>query len=228
MLEVKIKERWRRFKYNGKMTNYDISTSGKIRFHDTKIVKPIFGLSKKGYEKISLKIPNEGTKPFQVHRIVAMTFIPNPENKPQVNHIDGCKTNNHVYNLEWVTNDENRNHAIINDLLHSTLTKKNVRDICEVLSSGNYTYDSLSKKYNCAPETIRAILIGKTWKRISSGYVFKLKRRLDEKDAHQACKFLEEGYSPEEIGKILNCSKEVIKRIKYRKNWKNISKNYKF
>jgi len=49
---------------------------------------------------------------FIVHRIIAITFIPNIDNKPQVNHRDGDKTNNVCTNLEWVTNGENQNHAI--------------------------------------------------------------------------------------------------------------------
>lgn len=73
------------------------------------------GVHPKGYCYVD--ICNKGKrKSARVHRLVALAFIPNPENKPQVNHIDGNKQNNNVGNLEWVTNRENRIHALNNGL----------------------------------------------------------------------------------------------------------------
>lgn len=63
------------------------------------------------YPSINLNLDNE-VENFLIHRLVAQAFIPNPENKPYVNHIDGDPHNNHVSNLEWVTQSENINHAI--------------------------------------------------------------------------------------------------------------------
>ena len=63
-------------------------------------------ISPYGYERVCIN-----GKCWLVHRIVAMVFIPNPDNKPQVNHIDGNKQNNDISNLEWVTPEENMRHA---------------------------------------------------------------------------------------------------------------------
>ena len=63
-----------------------------------------------GYEQITLN--DYGTKVYRyIHRLVAEVFLDNPNNFPQVNHIDGCKTHNYVSNLEWVTISENISHA---------------------------------------------------------------------------------------------------------------------
>lgn len=68
-----------------------------------------------GYEYVILSKAGK-TKPFLVHRIVAIHFIENCMNKKEVNHIDGNKLNNRVKNLEWCTDTENKKHAIINNL----------------------------------------------------------------------------------------------------------------
>ena len=65
----------------------------------------------KGYQKVDLTKDGEKNKLY-VHRLVALAFIENAKNKPQVNHKNGIKTDNNVDNLEWVTNTENRQHAI--------------------------------------------------------------------------------------------------------------------
>jgi hypothetical protein len=64
-----------------------------------------------GYQTISLRIDNKYVR-YLLHRLVAQCFIPNPQNKPEVNHKDGVKTNNDISNLEWVTRSENERHAI--------------------------------------------------------------------------------------------------------------------
>jgi hypothetical protein len=72
-------------------------------------------LDNKGYQNITIH-KNFKKSIFKVHRLVAEAFIPNPYNKPQVNHIDGNKTNNLVTNLEWCTNSENQIHSYKNGL----------------------------------------------------------------------------------------------------------------
>jgi hypothetical protein len=67
-------------------------------------------LSKDGYPRVSLYV-NKKPRAVYVHRLVAKAFIPNPENKPCVNHKDGIKYNSRVDNLEWVTHKENHEHA---------------------------------------------------------------------------------------------------------------------
>ena len=72
-------------------------------------------IDKYGYDTVAL-CKNGKQKNYLVHRLVALAFIPNLLNKPQVNHIDGNKQNNNVNNLEWCSNSENQLHAYQNNL----------------------------------------------------------------------------------------------------------------
>lgn len=70
---------------------------------------------KKGYHRLRVTVEREKMS-YKIHREVAKAFIPNPDNLPQVNHIDGNKSNNAVDNLEWISNRDNAHHAIENGL----------------------------------------------------------------------------------------------------------------
>lgn len=147
------------------------------------ILKP--AKSRRGYLKCGLMV-NGKLKTYPVHRLVAQAFIPNPENKPQVNHINGIKTDNRADNLEWCTNSENQLHAIRLGLakirrghkrpdmewikgesnFNAILTEKKVLEIRSKFVPRKYTREMLSIEYGVSPATIKDIILRKSWKHI--------------------------------------------------------------
>jgi hypothetical protein len=91
-------------------TNYEISKLGNVRNRFTKqVLKPQIGTT--GYYGVNIKNSNGKFRMMKIHRIMALTFLDNPEEKRTVNHKDGNKLNNKLSNLEWATDLENSTHA---------------------------------------------------------------------------------------------------------------------
>lgn len=125
-------------------------------------ILPLF-IDRRGYVRVSLTKDNE-QKHKTLHRLLAIQFIPNPNNLPQVNHKDGNKKNNNLSNLEWCNNSHNIKHAIKMGLIKSyrgmnarnrKLTKEQVLEIREL--KGLYSQRELGKMYNVDHTTIGLI-----------------------------------------------------------------------
>lgn len=139
------------------LDDYEITPQGEIynkKWNRTTPVKP--QLNDKGYLRVSI-----GGKLCFVHRLVAQKYIPNPENKPQVNHKDGNKLNNSVENLEWVTNKENREHALNNGLHlcgdRCPWAKISDEDVKFIRAHTELTNKELAEKFHLSVRYIRDI-----------------------------------------------------------------------
>ena len=123
---------------------YEISETGVLRNAKTK--KIVNGSTEKnGYQRVRIENKELGrVVRTTIHRLVAEAFIPNPEGKPQVNHIDMNKQNNNVSNLEWVTCSENMKHAYMNGVGVYELSECRNRHKKRV-SNGSDIFDSISE-----------------------------------------------------------------------------------
>jgi hypothetical protein len=151
--------------------DYQVSDLGNVKsFKRCNVIYVKKELSKKGYYRVAL-FKDGVRKYFSVNRLVAEAFIPNLENKPQVNHINGIKTDDNVKNLEWCTQSENMKHAYKNGLNFansgskcnlSKLTEKEVKEIRQI---GNSMYrKEVAKIYGVNRLTIGHIVNNKSWK----------------------------------------------------------------
>ena len=153
---------------------YSISDYGRVKNIKTnKILKN--NKTTQGYYQVSLY--NSGVrKVINVHKLVALHFITNSENKPQVNHKDGNKLNNTKDNLEWCTSSENQLHAIKTGLktyntnrdsknYASKLTEENVLLIFKLNTEDNIPHRDLATRFSVSKSAITNILTGKRWKK---------------------------------------------------------------
>lgn len=160
-----IQEIWKSIK---EYDNYQISNLGRV--YSLKSNRILLGWTKKNkpnydkyhwYRWISF-CENGKEKRFQVHRLVAEHFIPNPENKPFVNHINGIKDDNRVENLEWVTAQENTQHAYNTGL--EKFNKKTKIAFEKANKERSYKIIEINSQqvYSSIREAARQLEIGKT------------------------------------------------------------------
>lgn len=156
---------------------YSVSDSGKVKSHtkmrgafeiQERIMKP--AIKRNGYYQIVLSKDHFKKYP-NIHRLVAIHFIPNPLNLPEVNHKDGDKSNNNVENLEWTTSSNNQKHAYKLGLQrqdgenHATLKLNwiKVREIREMHKQG-ISHSFLGETFGVHPGHIKNIIANIYWK----------------------------------------------------------------
>lgn len=241
--------KWKKIYWmNGEETKYSISNIGKVRNDKkNKILKTNFF---KGYERLILT-HNSDQKQFFIHRLVAESFVPNPENKSEVNHINGIKDCNYDFNLEWVTHSENELHAYKTGLLEpisitdrNYLSQKQIKKICKLLEENKLSQLQIANKVGCSRTSVRYILKKILHTDISSQYnidnyevKYDFSKKGDEsertkyndKKVKYVCELIDSGnYSLPEIAKIANIPYQSIRNVYYGSCRKDISKNYNF
>lgn len=196
-------------------------------------------LTKTGYHEVDIYFGKEiGKKYFRVHRLVAQFFIENPQNKPFVNHKDGNKTNNSVSNLEWVTHQENMEHAKNFGLVkraeencNSVITTAQAEEICKLLQMG-YRNTDIAKSLNVSMPIVASIRYKSCWTHISCKYVIPDRSRsLSTETIHWLCAKIQEGLTQGQIIKLSynnRITKTLIKDIRRKRIYKDISSQYNF
>lgn len=168
---------------------YQVSNFGRVRRKSRKVPTNVPGqrnglrnLSERitksqdnghGYQQIYVKIDGIRIMVY-LHRIVAIYFLPNPENKPEVNHKDGNKENNRADNLEWATRKENVKHAVDNNLLskgekvwNCKLTEQKILAIRRLhRMNPNFNRAAINRKLGLGNSTVSKIIKKTRWKHI--------------------------------------------------------------
>jgi len=230
---------------------YEISETSEIRSAKTKkILKQRNHKSRSSsYKDIALSTNIIKGKSFLVHRLVAKTFIPNPYNKPEVNHKNYDTKKNYCDNLEWMTHKENVEYSKNNikrgeDNINSSLTNDQVYKICNMLQE-NKSYSEIL--FNIGMEdsdnnrdTVGNIKRGITYKNISKQFNLSnanaKSSKYDINTIRDICRYIFNGYDYIKIAELINedisdinkkkSFYEFIRLIKNRKNYKDISSEY--
>ena len=197
--------------YEGIETDYVINCEGIVVNKKSGYVLKPYIPQNNPYYKVGLYVrPLHKTKHLAVHRLVAMAFIPNPENKPCVNHIDGNKLNDHVTNLEWVTFQENTLHALRTGLKPDVvLPIGKVHEVCRLLETGKYTNKQIAQVVGspCTKRMVDDIRTRNSWTSISKYYKLPKVRKFKVKWKDYRKKvddLIMAGYTNKQIFKLID------------------------
>jgi hypothetical protein len=185
---------------NNISTSYFITEDGKCYNNNTgKYLKGQIG--KNGYFFYNLTLPNGKKKREYAHRLVATAYLPNPQDKEQINHIDGNKLNNALDNLEWATQEENQQHAIETELRqfnHIFCFNKNKELVAE--------YKSVQEASLAAGIIYSIILqeVNKKIKTLSGGFYWSIDKVLGETKNYSNLGKSKEVYQYDLKGKFIN------------------------
>jgi hypothetical protein len=171
---------------------YQISNFGRVKsFWRRKEIIMKLSNNGWGYSFVSLRKNKTKIKSITIHRLVAIAFISNPENKEQVNHIDGNKQNNHYSNLEWCTRLENMRHGFKTGLIKTSkehqinMTNKareiNLKKVYKFSKTGDYIeeYNSLREAAtlnNLQESNISACANKKAGVKSCGGFIWKFEK----------------------------------------------------
>ena len=144
--------------------SYAVNCEGKVlNIKTRRYLSPL--INKDGYYTVYIaNKKHKKRKRISIHRLVASCFLENPENLPEVHHRDSNKVNNHVFNLQWITGEDNIL-AALEDGLVTNLSRKDILQIYELLKQ-KVTYKVIAKKFNVSTRTIGRIKTGKSWKHL--------------------------------------------------------------
>lgn len=212
-------------------SNYSITTDGAVFSHHTNEFLANH-LDKRGYPRQGLFSDTGQYVTRTIHRLVAMKFIPNPDHLPQVDHVNGIKTDNRVCNLRWVTNLENSRAAMHNGLMpHAVFVQDDVvRDICQRLQDGE-SVAHIALDTGFSYDAITAIRLRRNWVHISKDYIFPepIKQNYPSKETiHRMCQMLQAGVKPDDVMRELGLRRETVYRTLAGKIHRDVAAQYHF
>ena len=172
-----LKVEWKDIYINGELTKYQVSNTGLVK---NALKNNLISSIKNNRGYLGVVLTHNGKHYGRVvHKLLAWTFIPNPENKPTVNHIDGNKLNNHMSNLEWATHSENRQHAWDTGLIQKgprenpetskIYSPELIHRVCKLLEEGMGDSE-ISKILGISKGFAQDIKCGRIWTHYSKQY----------------------------------------------------------